>query len=133
MKKFIIFIFILFNISILYANDNFKISDNSLKLLRDAGIEIKKDQLENIKLIVNKYSYNAKILLKEIKDIDFKISKEYERDEINLKNIKELIYEKKRKEADFDYLIMSCDLDILELFSDSKGTFLSVNRLNKWI
>lgn len=119
MKKFIIFIFILFNISILYANDNFKISDNSLKLLRDAGIEIKKDQLENIKLIVNKYSYNAKILLKEIKDIDFKISKEYERDEINLKNIKELIYEKKRKEADFDYLIMSCDLDILELFSDT--------------
>ncbi|WP_297295896.1 hypothetical protein [uncultured Brachyspira sp.] len=119
MKKFIIFIFILFNISILYANDNFKISDNSLKLLRDAGIEIKKDQLENIKLIVNKYSYDAKILLKEIKDIDFKISKEYERDEINLKNIKELIYEKKRKEADFDYLIMSCDLDILELFSDT--------------
>ena len=119
MKKFIIFIFILFNISILYANDNFKISDNSLKLLRDAGIEIKKEQLENIKLIVNKYSYDAKILLKEIKDIDFKISKEYERDEINLKNIKELIYEKKRKEADFDYLIMSCDLDILELFSDT--------------
>lgn len=119
MKKFIIFIFILFNISILYANDNYKISDNSLKLLRDAGIEIKKDQLENIKLIVNKYSYDAKILLKEIKDIDFKISKEYERDEINLKNIKELIYEKKRKEADFDYLIMSCDLDILELFSDT--------------
>ncbi|MEI0563665.1 hypothetical protein [Brachyspira pulli] len=119
MKKFIIFIFILFNISILYANDNFKISDNSLKLLRDAGIEIKKDQLENIKLIVNKYSYDAKILLKEIKDIDFKISKEYERNEINLKNIKELIYEKKRKEADFDYLIMSCDLDILELFSDT--------------
>lgn len=119
MKKFIIFIFILFNISILYANDNYKISDNSLKLLRDAGIEIKKEQLENIKLIVNKYSYDAKILLKEIKDIDFKISKEYERDEINLKNIKELIYEKKRKEADFDYLIMSCDLDILELFSDT--------------
>lgn len=119
MKKFIIFIFILFNISILYANDNFKISDNSLKLLRDAGIEIKKEQLENIKLIVNKYSYDAKILLKEIKDIDFKISKEYERNEINLKNIKELIYEKKRKEADFDYLIMSCDLDILELFSDT--------------
>ena len=119
MKKFIIFIFILFNISILYANDNYKISDNSLKLLRDAGIEIKKDQLENIKLIVNKYSYDAKILLKEIKDIDFKISKEYERDEINLKNIKELIYEKKRTEADFDYLIMSCDLDILELFSDT--------------
>lgn len=119
MKKFIIFIFILFNIGILYANDNFKISDNSLKLLRDAGIEIKKEQLENIKLIVNKYSYDAKILLKEIKDIDFKISKEYERTEINLKNIKELIYEKKRKEADFDYLIMSCDLDILELFSDT--------------
>ena len=119
MKKFIIFIFILFNISILYANDNFKISDNSLKLLRDAGIEIKKDQLENIKLIVNKYSYEAKIILKKIKDIDYKISKEYERDEINLKNIKELIYEKKRKEADFDYLIMSCDLDILELFSDT--------------
>lgn len=119
MKKFIIFIFILFNISILYANDNFKISDNSLRLLRDAGIEIKKEQLENIKLIVSKYSYDAKILLKEIKDIDFKISKEYERDEINLKNIKELIYEKKRKEADFDYLIMSCDLDILELFSDT--------------
>ncbi|MEI0477714.1 hypothetical protein [Brachyspira pulli] len=119
MKKFIIFIFILFNISILYANDNYKISDNSLKLLRDAGIEIKKEQLENIKLIVNKYSYDAKILLKEIKDIDFKISKEYERNEINLKNIKELIYEKKRKEADFDYLIMSCDLDILELFSDT--------------
>lgn len=119
MKKFIIFIFILFNISILYANDNYKISDNSLKLLRDAGIEIKKEQLENIKLIVNKYSYDAKILLKEIKDIDFKISKEYERTEINLKNIKELIYEKKRKEADFDYLIMSCDLDILELFSDT--------------
>lgn len=119
MKKFIIFIFILFNISILYANDNYKISDNSLKLLRDAGIEIKKEQLESIKLIVNKYSYNAKILLKEIKDIDFKISKEYERNEINLKNIKELIYEKKRKEADFDYLIMSCDLDILELFSDT--------------
>ena len=92
---------------------------HSLKLLRDAGIEIKKDQLENIKLIVNKYSYDAKILLKEIKDIDFKISKEYERNEINLKNIKELIYEKKRKEADFDYLIMSCDLDILELFSDT--------------
>ncbi|MEI0605429.1 hypothetical protein R4K48_00525 [Brachyspira pulli] len=119
MKKFIIFIFILFNISILYANDNYKISDNSLKLLRDAGIEIKKEQLESIKLIVNKYSYDAKILLKEIKDIDFKISKEYERNEINLKNIKELIYEKKRKEADFDYLIMSCDLDILELFSDT--------------
>lgn len=119
MKKFIIFIFILFNIGILYANDNYKISDNSLRLLRDAGIEIKNEQLENIKLIVNKYSENAKILLKEIKDINFKISKEYERKEINLQNIKELIYEKKRKEADFDYLIMSCDLDILELFSDT--------------
>ena len=28
------------------------------------------------------------------------------------------MFEKKQKEADFDYLIISCDLDILELFSD---------------
>lgn len=118
MKKIII-ISLLFVLSSLYAEDNFYINDNSLKVLHDAGVEINKEQRENIDLIVKKYMPYVKQLLLEIKDIESKLNNEYKKTDVNLNIIKELILEKKTKEADFDYIIMSCDLDILELFSSN--------------
>ncbi|WP_020004025.1 hypothetical protein [Brachyspira innocens] len=117
MKKIII-ISLLFVLSSLYAEDNFYINDNSLKVLHDAGVKINKEQRENIDLIVKKYMPYVKQLLLEIKDIESKLNNEYKKTDVNLNIIKELIFEKKIKEADFDYIIMSCDLDILELFSN---------------
>lgn len=120
MKKIvIILLFAMFNIYTLYADDNYKINDNSLKVLKDAGITITKEQKENIVTIVKKYSSDAKKILYEIKNIDSKLNNEYKKSDVNLHIIKELMFEKKKKEADFDYLIMSCDLDILALFSDT--------------
>ena len=119
MKKIVIILLLaMFNIYNLYADDNYKINDNSLKVLRDAGITITKEQKENIFAIVQKYSSDAKKILHEIRNIDTKLNNEYKKVDVNLETIKELMFEKKQKEADFDYLIISCDLDILELFSD---------------
>ncbi|WP_157154389.1 hypothetical protein [Brachyspira murdochii] len=116
MKKLILIILLIF--SSLYADDTFNISDNSLKVLHDAGVEINQEQKENINLIVKKYMPYIKQLLLEIKDIESKLNNEYKKTDVNLNIIKKLLFEKKTKEADFDYIIMSCDLDILELFSN---------------
>lgn len=120
MKKIIIvLLFAIFNINnLLYADDNYYINENSLKVLKDAGITISEEQRRSINLIAKKYSSYAKKILFEIREINTKLNNEYEKVDVNLDNIKKLIFEKKKKEADFDYTIMSCDLDILELFSD---------------
>ena len=119
MKKLIIVIILISNIYNLYAYENFIISDYSLKILRDAGINVSDEMKYNINLIAKKYSNDAKKVLFEIHDIDIKLNNEYKKVDVNLDNIKKLIFEKKQKEADFDYIIMSCDLDILSLFSDN--------------
>ncbi len=119
MKKLIIVIILISNIYNLYAYENFIISDSSLKILRDAGINVSDEMKYNINLIAKKYSNDAKKVLFEIHDIDIKLNNEYKKVDVNLDNIKKLIFEKKQKEADFDYIIMSCDLDILSLFSDN--------------
>ncbi|WP_297277540.1 hypothetical protein [uncultured Brachyspira sp.] len=119
MKKIVIILLLaIFNMYNLYADDNYKINDNSLKVLKDAGITITKEQKENIFIIVQKYSSDARKILSEIRKIDSKLNNEYKKVDVNLETVKELMFEKKQKEADFDYLIISCDLDILELFSD---------------
>ena len=119
MKKIVIILLLaIFNMYNLYADDNYKINDNSLKDLKDAGITITKEQKENIFIIVQKYSSDARKILSEIRKIDSKLNNEYKKVDVNLETVKELMFEKKQKEADFDYLIISCDLDILELFSD---------------
>lgn len=120
MKKIIIvLLFAIFNINnLLYADDNYYINENSLKVLKDAGITISEEQRRSINLIAKKYSSYAKKILFEIREINTKLNNKYEKVDVNLDNIKKLIFEKKKKEADFDYTIMSCDLDILELFSD---------------
>lgn len=59
-------------------------------------------------------------ILNELNEINIKINNELKKEDINLDNIKKLIFEKKEKEADFDYTIMSCDLDILSLFTDNE-------------
>ena len=69
-------------------------------------------------MILKKYSRNIKNALNELNDINSKLNNEYKKSDVNINIIKELIFERKKKEADFDYLIISCDLDILELFSD---------------
>lgn len=119
MKKIVIILLLaIFNMYNLYADDNYKINDNSLKVLKDAGITITKEQKENIFIIVQKYSSDARKILSEIRKIDSKLNNEYKKVDVNLETVKELMFEKKQKEGDFDYLIISCDLDILELFSD---------------
>lgn len=118
-KKIIIIILLVF--SNLYPSNDYIISDNSLRMLKNAGIEIDPERMYNIKLIAEKYSKIAKELLFDIKNIDTKLNKECKKVDVNnLEVIKELIFEKKRKEADFDYIIMSCDLDILDLFSEKE-------------
>ena len=119
MKKLIIVIILISNIYNLYAYENFIISDSSLKILKDAGINVTDEMKHNINLIAKKYSNDAKKVLFEINDINIKLNNEYKKVDVNLDNIKKLIFEKKEKEADFDYIIMSCDLDILSLFSDN--------------
>ena len=119
MKKIaFILLFIVFNICSLYSEEYYKINDNSLKILKDAGIEVSKEQKECINMILKKYSRNIKNALNELNDINSKLNNEYKKSDVNINIIKELIFERKKKEADFDYLIISCDLDILELFSD---------------
>ena len=119
MKKIaFILLFIVFNICSLYSEEYYKINDNSLKILKDAGIEVSEEQKECINMILKKYSRNIKNALNELNDINSKLNNEYKKSDVNINIIKELIFERKKKEADFDYLIISCDLDILELFSD---------------
>ncbi|WP_297204166.1 hypothetical protein [uncultured Brachyspira sp.] len=119
MKKIaFILLFIVFNICSLYSEEYYKINDNSLKILKDAGIEVSEEQKESINMILKKYSRNIKNALNELNDINSKLNNEYKKSDVNINIIKELIFERKKKEADFDYLIISCDLDILELFSD---------------
>ena len=119
MKKIaFILLFIVFNICSLYSEEYYKINDNSLKILKDAGIEVSEEQKESINMILKKYSRNIKNALNELNDINSKLNNEYKKSDVNINIIKELIFERKKKEADFDYLIISCDLDILDLFSD---------------
>ena len=119
MKKIaFILLFIVFNICSLYSEEYYKINDNSPKVLKDAGIEVSEEQKESINMILKKYSRNIKNALNELNDINSKLNNEYKKSDVNINIIKELIFERKKKEADFDYLIISCDLDILELFSD---------------
>ena len=98
-KKIIIIILLVF--SNLYPSNDYIISDNSLRMLKNAGIEIDPERMYNIKLIAEKYSKIAKELLFDIKNIDTKLNKECKKVDVNnLEVIKELIFEKKRKEAE---------------------------------
>ena len=120
MKKIIIFAVLILNIYNLYADEHFIINDASMKVLTDAGVYISLEKKYTINSITKKYLKDARKILFEINEINMKINDEFKKENIDLSNVKQLIFEKKAKEADFDYTIMSCDLDILSLFSDNE-------------
>ena len=120
MKKIIIFAVLILNIYNLYADEHFIINDASIKVLTDAGVYISLEKKYTINSITKKYLKDARKILFEINEINMKINDEFKKENIDLSNVKQLIFEKKAKEADFDYTIMSCDLDILSLFSDNE-------------
>ncbi|MCZ9891921.1 hypothetical protein OFR29_06410 [Brachyspira hyodysenteriae] len=119
MKKIMIIALLIFNIYNLHADEHFIINDASIKVLTDAGVDISLERKYTINSITKKYLKDAKKILFEINEINTKINDEFKKD-VDLSNVKQLIFEKKAKEADFDYTIMSCDLDILSLFSDNE-------------
>ncbi|CRF34748.1 hypothetical protein BRSU_2219 [Brachyspira suanatina] len=120
MKKIMIIAILIFNIYSLYAEEHFIINDASMKVLTDAGVDISLEKKYTINSITKKYLKDARKILFEINKIDMKINDEFKKEDIDLDSVKQLIFEKKAKEADFDYTIMSCDLDILSLFSNNE-------------
>lgn len=120
MKKIMIIAILIFNIYNLYADEHFIINDSSIKVLTDAGVDISLEKKYTINLITKKYLKDARKILSEINEINIKINDEFKKENVDLGSVKQLIFEKKAKEADFDYTIMSCDLDILSLFSDNE-------------
>ena len=120
MKKIIIFTVLILNIYNLYADEHFIINDASIKVLTDAGVYISLEKKYTINSITKKYLKDARKILFEINEINMKINDEFKKENVDLESVKQLIFEKKAKEADFDYTIMSCDLDILSLFSDNE-------------
>lgn len=120
MKKIMIIAILIFNIYSLYAEEHFIINDASIKVLTDAGVDIDLEKKYTINSITKKYLKDARKILFEINKIDMKINDEFKKENVDLDSVKQLIFEKKEKEADFDYTIMSCDLDILSLFSDNE-------------
>ncbi|ASJ21844.1 hypothetical protein BHAMNSH16_09400 [Brachyspira hampsonii] len=120
MKKIMIIALLIFNIYNLYADENFIINDDSIKVLTDAGIDVSLEKKYTINSIIKRYLKDVRKILAELNEINTKINDEFKKEDINLDNIKKLIFEKKEKEADFDYTIMSCDLDILSLFSENE-------------
>lgn len=120
MKKIIIFAVLILNIYNLYADEHFIINDASIKVLTDAGVYISLEKKYTINSITKKYLKDARKILFEINEINMKINDEFKKENVDLESVKQLIFEKKAKEADFDYTIMSCDLDILSLFSDNE-------------
>ena len=120
MKKIMIIAVLIFNIYSLYAEEHFIINDASIKVLTDAGVDIDLEKKYTINSITKKYLKDARKILFEINKIDTKINEEFKKENVDLESVKQLIFEKKAKEADFDYTIMSCDLDILSLFSDNE-------------
>ena len=120
MKKIIIFAVLILNIYNLYADEHFIINDASMKVLTDAGVYISLEKKYTINSITKKYLKDARKILFEINEINMKINDEFKKENVDLESVKQLIFEKKAKEADFDYTIMSCDLDILSLFSDNE-------------
>lgn len=120
MKKIMIIAVLIFNIYSLYAEEHFIINDASIKVLTDAGVDIDLEKKYTINSITKKYLKDARKILFEINKIDTKINEEFKKENVDLESVKQLIFEKKEKEADFDYTIMSCDLDILSLFSDNE-------------
>ncbi|AEM21043.1 hypothetical protein Bint_0409 [Brachyspira intermedia PWS/A] len=120
MKKIMIIAILIFNIYSLYAEEHFIINDDSIKVLTDAGVDIDLEKKYTINSITKKYLKDARKILFEINKIDMKINDEFKKENVDLDSVKQLIFEKKEKEADFDYTIMSCDLDILSLFSDNE-------------
>ncbi len=120
MKKIMIIAILIFNIYSLYAEEHFIINDASIKVLTDAGVDIDLEKKYTINSITKKYLKDARKILFEINKIDMQINDEFKKENVDLDNVKQLIFEKKAKEADFDYTIMSCDLDILSLFSDNE-------------
>ncbi|MEI0486758.1 hypothetical protein [Brachyspira intermedia] len=120
MKKIMIIAILIFNIYSLYAEEHFIINDASIKVLTDAGVDIDLEKKYTINSITKKYLKDARKILFEINKIDMKINDEFKKENVDLESVKQLIFEKKAKEADFDYTIMSCDLDILSLFSDNE-------------
>ena len=120
MKKIMIIAVLIFNIYSLYAEEHFIINDASIKVLTDAGVDISLEKKYTINSITRKYLKDARKILFEINKIDTKINEEFKKENVDLESVKQLIFEKKEKEADFDYTIMSCDLDILSLFSNNE-------------
>ena len=120
MKKIMIIAVLIFNIYSLYAEEHFIINDASIKVLTDAGVDISLEKKYTINSITKKYLKDARKILFEINKIDTKINDEFKKENVDLDSVKQLIFEKKEKEADFDYTIMSCDLDILSLFSNNE-------------
>ncbi|MEI0699488.1 hypothetical protein R4K92_11220 [Brachyspira intermedia] len=120
MKKIMIIAVLIFNIYSLYAEEHSIINDASIKVLTDAGVDINLEKKYTINSITKKYLKDARKILFEINKIDTKINDEFKKENVDLDSVKQLIFEKKEKEADFDYTIMSCDLDILSLFSNNE-------------
>lgn len=120
MKKIMIIAILIFNIYNLYADEHFIINDSSIKVLTDAGVDISLEKKYTINSITKKYLKDARKILSEINEINIKINDEFKKENVDLGSVKQLIFKKKAKEADFDYTIMSCDLDILSLFSDNE-------------
>ena len=120
MKKIMIIAILIFNIYSLYAEEHFIINDASIKVLTDAGVDIDLEKKYTINSITKKYLKDARKILFEINKIDMQINDEFKKENVDLDSVKQLIFEKKEKEADFDYTIMSCDLDILSLFSNNE-------------
>ncbi|MEI0559562.1 hypothetical protein [Brachyspira intermedia] len=120
MKKIMIIAILIFNIYSLYAEEHFIINDASIKVLTDAGVDISLEKKYTINSITKKYLKDARKILFEINKIDTRINEEFKKENVDLESVKQLIFEKKEKEADFDYTIMSCDLDILSLFSNNE-------------
>ena len=120
MKKIMIIAVLIFNIYSLYAEEHFIINDASIKVLTDAGVDISLEKKYTINSITKKYLKDARKILFEINKIDTRINEEFKKENVDLESVKQLIFEKKEKEADFDYTIMSCDLDILSLFSNNE-------------
>ncbi|MEI0701536.1 hypothetical protein [Brachyspira intermedia] len=120
MKKIMIISILIFNIYSLYAEEHFIINDASIKVLTDAGVDISLEKKYTINSITKKYLKDARKILFEINKIDTRINEEFKKENVDLESVKQLIFEKKEKEADFDYTIMSCDLDILSLFSNNE-------------
>ncbi len=101
-----------------------KIGGDALRFFRRANINLTEEQVNKVYDIAIKFSSKEEPIRLEIQKLDYNLRMEIMQDNPRKEVIKNLILEKKEKEANIDFLKIERDLDIINILTEEQKLLL---------